>query len=226
MRRRRLRKLWNRLHDLKAKQLNYEDLLMKLGAAKSEAGRCWGAVEIALPEAPPKSRKAEPVTFIFALNKKRLRQMRRREGRYLLRSNLTQSDPAALWQQYITLTQIEEAFKNLKGDLSLRPIFHQKDTRIQAHIFIAFLAYCLHVTLGRRLHALAPGLTTRSALEKFAAISMLDVHIPITDGRSLQLTRYTQPDKETQILIKKLKLQLPQQPPPKITLPNAANLPA
>jgi hypothetical protein len=217
MRRRRLKKLCARLKTLQGQELTYKDLLMKIGAAKADAGHCWGAVEITLPEAPMKAQAAEPVTFTVRFNRPRLRQMYRREGRYLLRSNLTETDPAALWQHYITLTQIEEAFKNLKGDLSVRPVFHQRDDRIEAHIFLSFLAYCLHVTLGRRLHALAPGLTARSALEKFAAISMVDVRIPTTDGRTLLLSRYTQPDPEIQLLLEKLKLQLPPQPPPKIT---------
>jgi hypothetical protein len=225
MRRHRLKKLWARLRVLQAQSLTYKELLMKLGAAKAEAGRCWKAVEVTLPDAPPKARAAEPVTFSVRVKREHLRQMRRREGRYLLRSNLTGSDPAALWQHYITLTQIEEAFKTLKGDLGVRPIFHQKDSRVEAHIFIAFLAYCLHVTLGRRLHALAPGLTTRSALEKFAAISMVDVHLPTTDGRLLQLTRYTQPDHETQLLLHKLKLELPPQAPPRITAPPSGSAP-
>jgi len=217
MRRRRLKKLCARLKTLQGQQLTYKDLLMKIGAAKADAGLCWGAVEITLPEPPAKAQKAEAVTFSVRFDRQRLRQMYRREGRYLLRSNLTESDPAALWQHYITLTQIEEAFKNLKGDLSVRPIHHKKDGRIEAHIFLAFLAYCLHVTLGRRLHALAPGLTARSALEKFAALKMVDVHIPTADGRTLLLSRYTQPDPEIQLLLEKLKLQLPPQPPPKIT---------
>src|SRR5205809_3455610 len=87
----------------------------------------------------------------------------------------------------------------------------------EAHVFIAFLAYCLHVTLARRLHALAPGLTPRSVLEKFAAVQMIDVHLPTTDGRELVLTRYTEPQPELSLLLKKLKLELPAQPPPKIT---------
>jgi hypothetical protein len=219
MRRRRLGKLWARLKTLQAQTLTYKDLLMKLGAAKAEAGLCWGAVEITLPEPPAQAQKAEPVTFTCRIKRARLRQMRRREGRYLLRCNLTESEPAALWQLYITLTQIEEAFKNLKGDLRLRPIFHQKEDRIEAHIFIAFLAYCLHVTLGRRLFALAPGLTARAVLAKFAAINMVDVQVPTTDGRILQLTRHTQPDRETELLLAKLKLELPPQPPPKIFAP-------
>jgi hypothetical protein len=217
MRRRRLRKLWARLHELRGQKLTYKDLLLKLGAAKGQAGRCWAAVKITLPDPPAKQNKAQPVDWSFQVDRSRLRQMRQREGRYLLRTNLTQGDPATLWQHYITLTQIEEAFKNLKGDLSVRPVFHQKDSRIEAHIFVAFLAYCLHISLGRRLHALAPGLSARSVLEKLASVSMVDVHLPTTDGRTLILSRYTQPDQETQLLLQRLKLKLPAQPPPRIT---------
>ena len=221
MRRRRLGKLWKQLKTMQAQSLTYPGLLMKLGAAKAEAGLCWRVVEITLPEAPAKADRAAPVTFTFRLDRARLRRMRRREGRYLLRSNLTETDPAALWQHYMTLTQIEEAFKTLKGDLSVRPIFHQDDERIQAHIFVAFQAYCLQVTLAKRLHGLAPGLTPRAVLEKFAAISLLDVHLPTTDGRTLMLTRHTEPDKDARLLLQKLNLVLPPQPPPKITAADA-----
>jgi hypothetical protein len=139
------------------------------------------------------------------------------EGRYLLRTNLTESDPAKLWQFYLQLVEVEAAFKTLKGDLAIRPIFHQDQSRIEAHIFIAFLAYCLHVTLGQQLKTLAPGLTPRSVLEKFAAVQMIDVYVPTTDGRELSLTRYTQPAPELKLLLDTLKLTLPAQAPPKIT---------
>ncbi len=128
--------------------------------------------------------------------------------------------PAVLWQYYIQLVAVEEAFKNLKGDLAIRPIFHHDEKRVEAHIFIAFiafLAYCLQITLTRRLHALASGLTARTALDKFAAVQMIDVHLPTTDGREIVLTRYTQPEPDLQLLINQLKLALPSQPPPKIT---------
>ena len=151
--------------------------------------------------------------FDFSLRKNKLRQVRRREGRYLLRSNLTQTDPAQLWQYYIQLTEIEQAFKELKGDLSIRPIYHQRDERIEAHIFVAFVAYCLQVTLKQRSRALAPGLTPRAVLEKFAAMQMVDVHLPTTDGRHLILPRYTQPEKDLQLLLKQLRMELPPQPP-------------
>ena len=134
-----------------------------------------------------------------------------------MRTNLVEEDPAKLWGHYLLLVAVEEAFKNLKGDLAIRPVFHQLEARIEAHVFIAFLAYCLHVTLARRLHALAPGLTPRSVLEKFAAMQMIDVHLPTTDGRELVLTRYTEPEPELSLLLNKLKLELPAQPPPKIT---------
>ena len=209
MRRRQLKWLWARLGKLAAMNVKREEMLMKLGAARSKAPTAWRLVEVALDK--------ESAALTFSLNRQKLRIARRREGRYLLRTNLTDKDPAVLWQYYVQLVAVEEAFKNLKGDLAIRPIFHHDESRIEAHIFIAFLAYALQVTLTRRLHALAPGLTARSALEKFAAVQMIDVHLPTTDGREIVLTRYTQPEPELQLLINQLKLTLPSQPPPKIT---------
>jgi hypothetical protein len=208
MRRRQLKWLWKRLRELAAMDVRREEMLMKLGAARARAPTAWRLVDIAMDKAG--------AGFSYALNRQKLRQIRRREGRYLLRTNLTENDPALLWQYYIQLVAVEQAFKNLKGDLAIRPIFHQDERRIEAHIFIAFLAYCLQITLQRRLHALAPGLTARSALEKFAAVQMIDVHLPTTDGRELLLTRYTQPEPELLLLIQQLKLSLPPQPPPRI----------
>jgi hypothetical protein len=213
MRRRRLKRLWKRLHQLQQQTLTRDQLLLKLGAAKKEAGNAFKLVRMGLPE---KDQSVSPESFTFALDKKRLRQVRRREGHYLLRSNLSGEDPAQLWQYYLQLTEIEQAFKELKSDLVLRPIYHQNDQRIEAHIFVAFVAYCLQVTLKSRVRALAPGLTPRAVLEKFAAIQMVDVHLPTTDGRQLLLSRYTQPEKDQQLLLSQLKLHLPPQPPPRI----------
>ncbi len=209
MRRRQLKWLWRRLAQIAAMKLTREELLMKLGAARSQAPTAWRLVAVAVPKGS--------ATLSYRLDRNKLRQLRRREGRYLLRTNLTENDPEQLWSYYLQLVAVEEAFKNLKGDLAIRPIFHQDESRVEAHIFIAFLAYCLHVTLGRRLHALAPGLTPRSVLGKFAAIQMIDVHVPTTDGRELMLTRYTEPEPELKMLLDKLRLELPAQPPPKIT---------
>jgi transposase len=215
MRQRQLKKLWARLQELRAmKNLKRDALLMKLGAAKNQSPSAWRLVEIHLPK--PRQ-TVTPETFTFRLQRDQLREARRREGRYLLRSNLTGRSPAALWQFYLQLTQIEEAFKNLKGDLALRPIYHQREDRIEAHIFVAFLAYCLHVTLRQRLRAQAPGLTPRAVLEKFAAVQMLDAWFPTTDGRWLVFHRVTQPERDVQLLLTQLGLHLPPQSPPRIT---------
>jgi transposase len=215
MRQRQLRALLKRLkelHDMKFSST--QKLLLKLGAAKGKYPAAWRLFDIVMPELKDPSAK---VTFSFRLNRQKLRHVRRREGRYLLRTNLCGKEPAELWQFYIQLVEIEAAFKNLKDDLKLRPIHHQLQQRIEAHIFVAFLAYCLHVTLRARLRPLAAGLTPRSVLDKFAAIQMLDVKFPTTDGRTLILSRYTEPEPDQQLLLEQLKLTLPAQPPPRIT---------
>ena len=213
MRQRQLKRLWARLKQLSGMTLTHQELLMKLGAARSQYPTGWRLVDVHVDQQDPH--------FTYRLKRDKLRQSRRREGRYLLRTNLTGSDPAELWRYYLQLTQIEEAFRNLKGDLAIRPIYHQLESRIEAHIFIAFLAYCLHVTLAQQLRPHAPGLTPRSVLEKFAAVQMIDVEIPTTDGRAIKLTRYTEPPKELKLLLERLHLELPPQPPPKITATQA-----
>jgi transposase len=214
IRRRQLKWLWGRLKQLAGMKLSREELLMRLGAARKQARTAWRLIAIEVA--------ADSAALSYRLDRAKLRHARRREGRYLLRTNLTDDDPARLWGLYLQLVSVEEAFRNLKGDLAIRPIFHQDAARIEAHIFIAFLAYCLHVTLGRRLHALAPGLTPRSAIEKFAAVQMIDLHIPTTDGRELLLTRYTEPEPELALLLDKLKFVLPAQPEPKISAAQTA----
>jgi len=211
MRQRQLRWLWARLEHLSTMSLTREALLMKLGAAHAKAPAAWRLIDT----------KVDPqtATFSYALNRKKLRKVRRREGRYLLRTNMSGHDPAALWRFYIQLTEVEAAFKNLKDDLQLRPIHHQLEQRIEAHIFVAFMAYCLHVTLRARLKPLAAGLTPRAVLDKLAAMKMLDVHFPTTDGRTLILSRHTEPDTDQKILIRQLGLTLPMQPKPRITSP-------
>jgi transposase len=214
MRRRQLKGLWRRLKELRQMKLKRDALLLKLGAAKQQWPAAWRLVSVRIPAA------RQPVndqTFGFELRKAKLREVRRREGRYLLRSNLSPEEPAALWQIYVQLTQVESAFKDLKDDLCLRPVFHRLEARIEAHIFVAFLAYCLHVSLRQQLRAHAPGLTPRSVLEKFAAMQMVDVHFPTTDGRELVFRRYTQPEKDQKLLLAQLGWELPPQSPPRIT---------
>ena len=211
MRRRKLKWLWARLAQLQGMELSRDELLMKLGSAKSKVPAAWRLIDVKVEE--------RGAGFTYRLNRKKLRIVLRREGRYLLRTNLTETDPVKLWNYYLQLVQVEEAFRTLKSDLEIRPIFHQKMERIEAHVFISFLAYCLYVTLGRQLKSLAPGLTSRSALEKFAAVQMVDVRIPTTDERELLLTRHTQPEPELKLLLERLHLELPAQPPPKISAP-------
>lgn len=191
--------------------LQRDALLTKIGAAQERAGRiAKGLVHV---EVDPGGR------LTYRLDREKLRVVRRREGCYLLRTNLPSSNPELIWRCYMQLCHVEEAFRTLKGDLGLRPIFHQKPKRIEAHLFVAFLAYCLSVTLRQYLRAVAPGLSTRTVLEKFATLQMLDVRVPLTNGRDLLLVRRTEPDKDLALLLARLGCQLPPQPPPRIMLP-------
>jgi hypothetical protein len=215
MRQRQLRALIKRLKELREMKLNSsQTLLLKLGAAKGKYRAAWRLIDITLPQSKA---HAANVTFSFRLNRQKLREVHRREGRYLLRTNLSGQKPVQLWQFYIQLVEIEAAFKNLKDDLQLRPIYHQLQHRIEAHIFVAFISYCLHVTLKARLRFVADGLTPRAVLDKFATLQMLDVKFPTTDGRTLILSRYTEPDTDHKLLLEQLRLTLPPQPPPRIT---------
>jgi len=226
MRRKRLKRYLARLAQLQQQVLTRDQLLMKLGAARHDAGRTAGVVKVAIPKAADNAGSA---SFEYRLDRAKLRQVRRREGRYLLRTNLHAGAPEQLWSFYIQLTEVEQAFKELKSDLAVRPIWHQLQHRIEAHIFVAFLAYCLQVTLKGKLKLHAPGLTPHEAIEKFKTMQMVDVHLPTTDGRELVLSRYTQPEADHRMMLDKLRLRLPEQPPPKITgaqLPSTRRPPA
>lgn len=213
MRKRQLKSLVRRLRQIQKMSIPAQAMLLKLGAAKNQHPSAWRLLKITLPEAKDSAPQAR---FSFCLNWDKLRQVRRREGRYLLRTNLVGYDPAQLWQFYMQLVEIEGVFRTLKNDLSLRPINHSLEHRIEAHIFISFLAYCLQVTLRAKLRAHASGLTAREVLEKFCSMQMVDVHLPTINQGTLVLTRYTQPESEHQILLQKLNLTLPDQPPPRI----------
>jgi hypothetical protein len=213
IRRRKLVRLLWKLRGLRRKSPARDQLLLRIGAAKKEAGRAFGFVRIRLPQ---EGEEVTRQTFTFALDKEKLKKAELRDGHYLLRSNLVGEDPSVLWERYIQLTQIEAAFKTLKSELGLRPIYHQLEKRVEAHLFVAFLAYALSVTLKQRLQVLAPGLTPRAVLEKLATIQMLDVCLPTTDGRWLIMPRHTQPEPDQSLLLHQLHLSLPTQPPPRI----------
>jgi len=214
MRRRRLRALWDGLAKLRKRCPPRDDLLKAVTLLTHEAGRAASLVEIHLP---PEGQGVTGESFRFALRKEAFRAAWRRDGAYLLRGTLRENDPAVLWQRYMLLTEIEAAFKCLKSELAIRPVHHQLEHRVEAHILVAFLGYCLMTTLKLQLAQHAPGLTPRAALEKLAAIQMVDVWLPTTDGRWLVMPRHTQPEAEQQIVLDLLGLSLPAQPPPRIT---------
>jgi len=222
MRRKRLVRLLRKLRVMRRSLPQRDQLLLRIGAAKKDAGRAFGFVKIRLPE------KDEPVsraTFTFHIDKTKLKAAEQRDGHYLLRSNLTAEDPAVLWTRYVQLTQIESVFRSLKSELRVRPIYHQLEHRADAHVLIAFLAYCLQVTLKNRLLIHAPGLTPAAVLEKLATIQMVEVWIPMLDGRWLVLPRHTQPEPDVRALLDQIRISLPSQPPPRIKssqLPTAA----
>lgn len=212
MRRRALKKYWKRLGELAGLQRPKRDeVLIKVGQARQQAGRI--ASDLVEVEVAADGRLS------YRLDRAKLREVRRREGRYLLRTNLPDQDPDTLWRYYMQLVFVEEAFRTLKGDLGLRPVYHSKDTRIEAHLFVAFLAYCLSITLRQNLRKTAGGLTPRTVIEKLCTVQMLDVSVPTTDGRELLLVRRTEPGEDVALLLERLGLTLPAQPPPKIRYP-------
>jgi transposase len=216
MRRRKLARLLRTLRQLRRtrqRPWKRDTLLHKLGAAHKEAGKVWGFVQITVPAA---RQSVNRHTFRFELLKDKLQAAEQRDGHYLLRGFSAGDQAAPLWERYMQLTEIEAAFKTLKSDLQLRPIRHHVELRIEAHILVCFLAYCLSVTLRKRLQAHAPGLTPRAVLETLSGILMLDVHVPLADGRELVMPRYTQPEPDQQLVLEKLGWQLPPQPPPRI----------
>ena len=213
MRRKRLARLLRKLRAMRKSLPKRDQLLLRIGAAKKEAGRAFGFVKILMP---PAGQAVTRETFSFQVDKAKLKATEQRDGHYLLRSNLTGEDPAVLWTRYVQLTQIESVFRSLKSELSIRPIGHQLEHRADAHVLVAFLAYSLQVTLKNRLMMHAPGLTPAAVFEKLATIQMVEVWIPMVDGRWLVMPRHTQPEPDVQALLNQIRITLPAQPPPRI----------
>ena len=223
MRRRKLKQLIHGLNRLKRRTISRDTLLKKVAVLQRDAGRVAGLVKVREPKAD------EPVnreTFVCTFDRSAWRKALDRDGCYILRAYLPpeQMPEALVWEQqapvlwswYTQLVHVEEAFKTLKSDLDLRPIHHQIEHRVEVHIFVAFLGYCLTVTLRMRLNSAAPGLTPREVLKSLSAIQLVDVHVPITDGRELIMPRYTEPEAQQEMILEKLNLTLPKQPPPRI----------
>jgi hypothetical protein len=233
MRRRKLQALVHGLNRLKRRagggkgrqKISRDQLLKRVAILRQKAGRVAGFIQVREP-AP-----GEPVnrtTFVGTFRRAAWKQSLARDGCYLLRAYVPRKDRTpdwpegldqqapVLWHWYMQLTQVEEAFKTLKSDLGIRPIHHQIQPRVEAHILVAFLAYCLSVTLRMQLTAHAPGLSPRAVLAQLHPIQMVDVCLPTTDGRWLIMPRYTEPEPDQQALLAKLHLTLPHQPPPRI----------
>jgi len=210
MRKYRLRKYLADLKKLRNNCRNRDKLIERLGALKQQAGRSSSCVDLTIPQTFTVG------SFEYKLNRAAYRKMLLRDGMYLLRTNLTETDPDIIWQRYILLTQVEAAFRSLKSDLAVRPMRHQLEHRVEAHIFVAVMGYCLMVTLRQKLRGCADGLTAQDVLDKLGSIMMIDVRIPTADGRMLEMRRYSQPEPEHHIILDKLRMVLPKQPPPKI----------
>ena len=197
------------------RELTRDELIRRLAVAGSKAGGSWKMISITIPK---EGEKVTPETFKWKLDWERIREARANdEGTYLLRTNLPECDPKTLWKRYMIQGEIEYAFRELKNDLGLRPVYHQLDDRIEAHIFTAFMALCLLQTLRAIAREHAPGLTPRQIIDKFRSVKMVDVVMPTTDGRIITLPRYVEPKQDLAILLDQLGLTLPAQPPPKIS---------
>jgi transposase len=220
MRRRRFKAFGRGLHALRRRcreghrgRISRDTLLGKLAVLKKDAGRMAAVVTIHIPD---EGQRPTPQNFHYELNAEAYREALDRDGSYILRSNAIQEDATTMWSMYMQLVWIEAAFKSMKSDLAIRPIWHQLQPRVEAHIFVAFMAYCLMATLRKYLQPAAPGLSPKAVLEQLAAIRMVDVCLPTNDGRWLIMPRYTEPEPEQQMLLEKLGLTLPPQPPPRI----------
>lgn len=216
MRRGPMRKLYDSLKDLaasiaKGHLRRYDVLVKRLGRLEERHVQVFGFVEIS------HTRNHEDInSFAFRLKRQALRKAYRQDGVYLLRTNLTEKEPAKLWEQYIQLTEVEAAFRTLKSDIGLRPIYHWVGLRVEAHIMLAFIGYAMWVCLKWKLKPVATGLSPRQMLELFRRIQLVDVWFDTVDGRKICLPRITIPEPEHQAILDQLKWSLPAQPPPRI----------
>jgi transposase len=220
MRRRRFKMYARGLHALRRRcrdgqrsRISRDTLLGRLAVLKKEAGRMSSAITV---QVPGEGQRPTIKNFSYKLDKEVYEEALDRDGSYILRSNAIHEDATTMWSMYMQLVHIESAFKSMKSDLAIRPIYHYVQPRVEAHIFIAFMGYCLLAALRKHLAPLAPGLTPKAVLEQLASIQMLEVCLPTTDGRWLIMPRHTEPEPEQRMLLEKLKLEMPPQPPPRI----------
>jgi hypothetical protein len=164
---------------------NYERFYKRLGVLQNQAGTSHRCVELKLPK---QKERIEAGEFSYRLNKQKYRDMIYRDGKYFLRTNQQGKDGKTLWNEYMLQCNVEQSFRELKSDLGIRPVYHHKQDRVEAHIFVAFMSYCLQVTLRHKLRVSACGLTSQAALETMSRIQILDVSFETKDNRILFLT--------------------------------------
>ena len=176
--------------------------------------RCLGRIEARHPQVADLYDMrvvvmAEGLRVQWAIKPERQTWRDAREGAYLLRTNLSDENAQALWSQYMQLTEVEAAFRALKSELSIRPLFHQLERRVKAHVLVAFLGYAMWVTLKHLLKRWPSELSPAKALELLATLHSADIVLPTTDGREIRLRRITEPTSEQKLLLQQLRIPLP-----------------
>jgi hypothetical protein len=227
MRRRKLKKLVRGLNRLRHRirrgspKIHRDALIERVAVLRKEAGSIASFVKITRPAA---DELVSAATFTARLDKLAWKAALERDGSYILRAHVPwkerpagmEKQASVLWEWCMQLIRVEQSFKTLKSDLNLRPIHHQIEKRVEAHILVAFLGYCLTTTLRMKLAKSAPGLTPRAVLQSLSVIQLVEVHIPTRDGRTLVMPRHTEPEAQQRMILENLKLNLPPQPPPRL----------
>ncbi len=205
--RRDLRGLRSLVH--KGRLKNRDKVLQRLGGIEERYRALCQYLVVTVSE-------TSPLKISWAFEWRKFLAAHRRDGAYLLRTNITKKDPDELWRQYIQLTEVEACFKALKSELAVRPIWHWTSKRVEAHVMVAFLGYCLWVCLKRMLFAKASGLTPWQVLQHMQKILLVEVWFKLKGGGAICLERITQPEAAESALLVQLGWQLPAQPPPRI----------
>ena len=186
-------------------RLKSRDVLQqRLGRIKTECSRVARAYRFQV------NGDGETLTFTWEKDQAKADFLRHSEGTYLLRTNLSGHSEQDLWAMYMQLNDAEAAFRTLKQDLSIRPIYHQTEDRVNAHVLVCFLAYVLYRTLDRIAKEKGLGMTARKVIASLETIKSGDIILPLVDGRELRLRRVSRPDHAQAELITRLGLDLPE----------------
>jgi len=183
-----------------------DKVMMRLGRLSERWPRAWHYVSTGWKEGK----------LNWHWDRQALRLAQHRDGAYLLRTNLSDHSPEALWRMYVQLTEVEAVFRALKSELAIRPIWHWVGPRVEAHVMVAFLGYCLWVCLKQQLKASAPGLSPWQLLDQFKRLVQVEVWFKLKAGGAICLPRITQPEPTQAMILHQLNWSLPEQPPPRI----------